>query len=154
MTKLPEHMTDDELLAELGFDFIHHTLEPDFPKVEGTEPTVWTKPDGTQATSGAYGDIGFLDQIFLKGDARTAAEQINDRYAHGGGYFPARHDGWLVKNGGEAIVYPVPEDEGGDEVYNAIATTTLDNGQKVTLYPSGWVLIMETNGEWNLTRMD
>lgn len=141
--KDPNQMTTDELLAELFGQPVYVTNladETDFPIPEGMSPTVW-EPAGAH--------IGFLDRIFLKGDKRTAKEQMNDRYAHGGGFYT--NDDWATKfrvlRSG-AIKYP------GDQALYPVATTKLDSGETVIVYDGAFVRIVQEDGSYVITRMD
>lgn len=130
-------MSDAFLKALFGDQsFVNVTLTPEIEEPEGTERTKWLHLDGTDATK----DVGHLPLIFRTGDPRSAREQVEARYQHGGGYRVI--PGFTVLLHGVALIYP---GNGGrnseDEIYAAIGKTVLDSGETVTLFERGFVLI-------------
>jgi hypothetical protein len=95
---------------------------------------------------GAYIELlGFLPDIIRKDDPRPVAEQVNDRYAHGGGWRPMR--GWELDRETYAITYLE------DPPYKPIAATKIKN-EFVLVYPHAWVAVVQENGAFEVARMD
>lgn len=93
--------------------------------------------------------LGFLPEYLMLDDKRSAAEQFNDRYAHGGGWRPV--SGWEgtgeTTETGPVIKFP------GDPKIAPIAKTALRD-ESIYLYPSSWVSIVQPNGEFAVARLD
>lgn len=144
-------MPDKTLWHELfGDDAVVHSFHPtdeDRAAIPaGMQETDWYLANVRVPTKVQDGAVGFLSLIFLKGDPRPAKEQIEERYAHGGGYRP--HPGFIVSAAGSLLIYPGDPEEGEEnEVYQAIAWTKLDSGELVILYDGSWVRIWDGNGE-------
>jgi hypothetical protein len=92
------------------------------------------------------GDLGLLWDILTPEDKRPVKDQLNDRYAHGGGYRP--FPGFKLDRMTMTLRYP------GDPLFKPAAMTTIGDEQ-VFFYPSGaWLLILQPNGEFEVTRVD
>jgi hypothetical protein len=89
--------------------------------------------------------LGFLDLIFDDGDPRPAREQVEDRYAHGGGWDPL--PGWIVDPASGFAQFP------GDPPTKPVAMTRLRD-EKILLYPHSWVCIVQADGSYEMARMD
>lgn len=97
--------------------------------------------------------LGLIPGFLFEEDERPARDQINERYAHGGGWRPM--EGWHHSNEGGGlesdflllIQYP------GDPVYEPIAMTKLHN-ETIWVYPYAWVAIESAKGEVEITRLD
>jgi hypothetical protein len=143
--------SEDDLIKALFGDqpFTHVKMEvPDIDESIG-ERTTWMHADTFMVVEG--GAVGVLDRIFRNGDPRPAKEQIEDRYYHGGGYRPI--PGFRLERG--SIVYPGdPENGEDDEVYEPIAFTALNSTELIVLYQSGFVRVSQTNGDFDIVRMD
>lgn len=98
--------------------------------------------------------LGFIPQFLHTDDPRSAAEQFDDNYAHGGGWNPSPnmaakwhisdHDGALIYgNGGE----PAPE------AHRLLATAELRD-ERIHFYDGGWVAIIQPDGSFEVERMD
>jgi hypothetical protein len=88
---------------------------------------------------------GLLPDIFRSEDPRPAAEQANDRYAHGGGWRPQAK--WKISPVTGVASYP------GDPDMEPIALGRLRN-ERVYVYDHGYVCIMQTDGTFEMCRMD
>lgn len=88
--------------------------------------------------------LGFIPLFIFDSDSRPAAEQFNDRYAHGGGWSPMR--GWSMGPVGE-IMYP------GDPALHPIAVAT-HGTETIRIYPHAWVSIAQGDGSFEVSRMD
>lgn len=77
-------------------------------------------------------------------DPRPAAEQIDDNYAHGGGWSPFK--GFTVLEDG-SIQYP------GDPAHPILAETRLRD-EIIRFYDSSWLMIMQPDGSYEISRID
>lgn len=86
---------------------------------------------------------GLLLYMLDDEDDRSAKEQLNAHYQHGGGWRPS--EGFrLLKNG---IKYP------GDPVLRPIAKAKLRD-EEVVLYEYSWVAVIQSDGSYEIARMD
>lgn len=88
--------------------------------------------------------LGLVPEFFWEADPRPAKEQINERYAHGGGWFPI--EGFEHRGLG-SIKYP------GDPVMTPLASAQLHD-ETIYVYESGWTMILQPDGSYEVTRMD
>jgi hypothetical protein len=90
--------------------------------------------------------LGLLPAIFDAADPRPAAEQVNDRYSHGGGWHPLR--GFELSDKNE-LCYP------GDPALEPFAGCKLPlTGETVLFYPLSQVAIIQADGSFEAGRMD
>ena len=94
-------------------------------------------------TPGALDLLGYIPMFLFEDDPRPAAEQFNERYAHGGGWQPM--DKWKLS--GDQIKYP------GDPPYHPVARGQL-RGETIWVYPHSWVCIVQPDGSFQVARMD
>jgi hypothetical protein len=83
---------------------------------------------------------GFLDES----DPRSAREQFNENYAHGGGWNP--FEGFKMLDG-YALKYP------GDPAHKPLAKAKFRD-ELILYYQYSWVVVMQPDGSWEVTRMD
>lgn len=88
---------------------------------------------------------GYLPQIITSADPRPVKEQIADRYAHGGGYRP--FTGFTFDPAEGVLKYD------GDPPYTMIAAAVI-NHERVILFDASWVMIMQSDGTYEIVRMD
>jgi len=88
--------------------------------------------------------FGIIPAWLDEEDPRPAAEQIDEHYQHGGGWDPFK--GFKLNKDG-SIVYP------GDEPLQPLAVIKLRD-ELITMYPHAWVLILQTDGTFEICRMD
>lgn len=89
--------------------------------------------------------VGLLPMIFDPSDPRPAADQANDRYAHGGGWRP---NGKFKRLGSEiAIQYP------GDPPLKGVAVAAL-NDETIVVFQHAWVMVIQPDGTYEIARMD
>ena len=101
----------------------------------------------TQWTSHQSG-VGWLPIIFQEGDPRTAQEQADDRYSHGGGWMP--FEGFKLGNSGSSLnlVYE------GDRPMNELARANFRD-QTLVLFEGSWIGLIEADGTLaSVSRMD
>jgi hypothetical protein len=108
--------------------------------------------------------VGLVCDFFDVNDTRPAKEQLDDRYSHGGGFDPLR--GFIMLIDG-SIMYPdysednedgddeldKDEDEVEGEILPVLATATL-HGERINIYPGGYLAIIQSNGDFAVTRCD
>jgi hypothetical protein len=100
-------------------------------------------------------DLGMLPLIFLPIDKRPAREQIEHRYAHGGGYHESPGD-WHLQYGMDLdglgwaeLLYP------GDPALKEIARCELASRETVVLFECSFVAIIQPeNLAFAVVRMD
>lgn len=90
--------------------------------------------------------LGLLPFIFREDDPRPAAEQANERYAHGGGWQPF---GGFTLGQEDEILYP------GDTAFRPFARLRLPlSSETILVYPYSWVVVKNDDGGWEVCRMD
>jgi len=89
--------------------------------------------------------LGYLGGFLVLEDERPAAEQINERYGHGGGWFPMKN--WVMDPITFKIQYP------GDPPLRYVASTNLRE-ERIFLYPHGIVTIVQPDGTFQTARID
>ena len=90
--------------------------------------------------------LGFLWDILQREDKRPIKEQLEDRYAHGGGYCPFK--GFTLDRSTMSLHYP------GDPAFKP-AAMAIFGAEEVYFYPQGsWLLILQSDGEFAVTRCD
>lgn len=92
-------------------------------------------------------NLGFLPMFLNDSNPKDAVTQLNDSYAHGGGW----HDfkGFeLIKQGDRyALAYP------GDPPMRELARTKLRN-ELVVLFEASWVAVIQPDETFRVARMD
>lgn len=102
-----------------------------------------------QLIHGDSHDLGYLPSFFLLNDPRPAAEQLSERYAHGGGWLPLHGFEVMLNTQPDfwRITYP------GDPAYFALAYCQLRE-EKIILFEHEWLMILQPDGSWGITRVD
>ena len=94
--------------------------------------------------------LGYIPSFFSEDDPRSATDQINDRYAHGGGWHPL--DGVVVLVTG-TIVFP-GDDETPATTLKPIAMTRLRE-ETIFVYPGAFVMIYnKPTGKYEVAMID
>lgn len=88
--------------------------------------------------------LGLLPGMLSSTDPRPAREQLDNGYAHGGGWQP--FEGFTMRPDG-GISYP------GDPVHMPLAECRLRD-ERVVLYDYSWVAIVQRDGSFEIARMD
>lgn len=88
--------------------------------------------------------LGFIPQFLSDIDPRSAKEQLNDNYSHGGGWQSMAKWHLLAKN---KIYYP------GDPVLKPVAWTKLRE-EEIYVYLHAWIMIKQKDGSFEVARMD
>jgi hypothetical protein len=95
--------------------------------------------------------LGLLPEILQAGDPRPVAEQLADRYAHGGGYRPMGSGDWHFDEDTLALEYP------GDEPYRPVARFTFPRTNEIAILyePCSFLLIKKQDSKhFVVTRVD
>lgn len=97
--------------------------------------------------------LGFLPEILDSADPRPVAEQLDERYAHGGGYRPSKDTRWkLIDRADFRLHYP------GDPIFKPAAKFIFPKTKEVAFfYPDGSFLLIvqeEGFGSYVITRVD
>lgn len=106
--------------------------------------TVWIQLDKRFPAEG----LGYLPDILLPTDKRPVKDQLEDRYAHGGGYrpFPDKH--FRLDRRTMTLKFP------GDPVFKPAAMAFFGSEQ-VFFYPNcSLLLILQPDGKFDVTRVD
>jgi hypothetical protein len=90
-------------------------------------------------------DLGFLPGLILESDPRPVAEQLNDRYGHGGGWQPM--PGFTLNPGTFTLKYPE------DPPMKPLAMSTLRD-EMLVFYPHAFLMILQSNGAFEVSRVD
>ena len=88
-------------------------------------------------------DLGYLPLFLSEADPRPAKEQFDDHYQ--GGWMPMK--GFRLNIASMALTYP------GDPPLLPDAVTRLRE-EAIFVYPHDWVLILQTDGTWEVARLD
>jgi hypothetical protein len=90
-------------------------------------------------------DLGFLPGLIHEGDERPVAEQLNDRYRHGGGWQPM--PGFTLNPGTLALKYPE------DPPMHPLAMSTLRE-EMLVFYDYAFLMILQGDGSFEVSRVD
>jgi hypothetical protein len=88
-------------------------------------------------------NLGFLPNIIDDADPRPVKEQVNEKYAYGGGWRPMSG----FRRSGFKLIYP------GDPPMTPVAMTQIRD-EMVILYPHDWLLVVQKDGSFECSRMD
>lgn len=99
--------------------------------------------------------LGFIPEFLSEQDPRSAVEQIDANYQHGGGWRDMRvgDGGWRLIDGGRVIKYP------GDMPLHALAGAKLhatadSKGELIYIYESAFVAVIQPDGSARVARID
>lgn len=87
--------------------------------------------------------LGYLANFLDERDPRPAREQLDAAYRHGGGW--VRFEGFTMLEDG--LSYP------GDPTMVLIAETKLRD-ETIRFYNGSWVAIVQSDGSYEIARMD
>lgn len=88
--------------------------------------------------------LGIIPTFLDSDNSRSAAEQIDDNYQHGGGW---RSFKGFKRVGDYNLQYP------DDPVYNALALTQLRD-EVIVFYDHAWVAVFQPDGSFDVARID
>lgn len=95
--------------------------------------------------------LGYMPYIVSDFDLRPFKVQINERYAHGGGWAPYGEGEWaLTLNKGEPALIKYP----GDPVYVERARISNRLGETLILFPYSVVALVQPDMTFEVARMD
>lgn len=89
--------------------------------------------------------LGYVPLFFSEADPRSAKEQIDANYAHGGGWSPFK--GFTMRPDGSCLDYP------GDPPQRLIAEAKLHK-ETLRLYDCAWLAIVQEDGSYEIARID
>lgn len=98
----------------------------------------------TQAQAEAA--LGWIPSFLTALDPRPAWEQINERYAHGGGWNPMLPGKWRLDEK-DYLHYP------GDPAFQPLAMAWLRD-EKILIYMYAFVAIVQRDGSFSVARID
>jgi hypothetical protein len=101
----------------------------------------------TITLSGHIGYLGYIPTFVSAWDDRPLIEQLNEGYAHGGGWQPFK--GFDVQKHGEVYAMQYP----GDPPYIERAKIEV-NGETLVAFDNSWVLVIDKAGVNHVARMD
>jgi hypothetical protein len=99
--------------------------------------------EGKKTGYGLSGIVGVLPHFFQQTWMVPAAEQLRKMYV--GGWMPM--DGWTYDPKDHSIRYP------GDPKHKPLASATLRE-EKLFVYESAWVCIVQPDGSFEVSRCD
>lgn len=113
-----------------------------------TNQTIW---HGIRRNLGQYNVIdilGYIPEIIRSTDPQPVADQIAERYSHGGGYSPFGQGKWMYDPEDQSITYP------GDPKLLPMAWADI-HGETVIVYRHAMVAIInQDSGNFVVLRMD
>lgn len=100
--------------------------------------------------------LGYIPEFLSDDDPRPAVEQINERYAHGGGWFDLKVGGrGFTMDSSGGLRYP------GDPTMKPYAEAMLHDcgtpehkGERILIYESGFVAVVQGNNSFRVARLD
>lgn len=87
--------------------------------------------------------LGFIPYFFSNGDSRSAREQIDSNYSHGGGWRPFQ--GFTLRENG--LDFP------GDPLMRLLAVAKLGK-EEIRIYEHAWVAIIQEDDSFEISRLD
>jgi hypothetical protein len=108
--------------------------------------TPWAERHGLDRES-----LGFIPQFLHADDPRSAAEQIDASYQHGGGWKPRPDAPWHLDAKRGVMVYGDGNDPG--DVNHMVASAKLRD-ETIQLYESAWTAIVQPDGSFEVSRLD
>jgi hypothetical protein len=86
--------------------------------------------------------LGIIPDFLDENDPRSAGEQINEKYI--GGWYPLR--GFTLLENGD-LIYP-------DDPPLPLLWEAKFRNETIRIYQFSWVLIMQPDGSWEVSRLD
>lgn len=91
--------------------------------------------------------LGLIPFIVRGDDERPFAEQVEERYAHGGGWLPFGRGRWEMR--GDNLRYP------GDPVMRPLAWWNHPtDGSRFYVYPAAICAVVHADGRFDVVRLD
>lgn len=95
-----------------------------------------------------YDQLGWIPHIIRADDPRPVAEQVDDRYRHGGGWLPYGEGKWQRDIATGALRYGSE-----DEPLPVLASLRVGE-EMVYFYPYALVCVVQPDGSFEVSRMD
>jgi len=89
--------------------------------------------------------LGFIPEMLSELNPCSAKEQLDNGYRHGGGWNPFKR--FKFDPATKSLKYP------GDPAMKPLAVARLRD-EEIYFYESAWVAIVQTNGDYEVSRMD
>ena len=89
--------------------------------------------------------LGLIPQFLSEDNPGSAKTQFHNNYRHGGGWSPMK--GFTFNKESLTLSYP------GDPPMRAYAMAML-RAEIIYIFDHAWVLIWQSNGDWEVARMD
>ena len=102
--------------------------------------TIWNLMNG-----GVPDNVGLLATMIDEANTNKAAKQFDDNYQHGGGW--RNFTGFKLDTETMELTYP------GDPPMLPVAMTTLRD-ETIYVYPYAWVVILQPDQSFEVSRMD
>lgn len=96
--------------------------------------------------------LGFIPMFLNADDPRPAAVQIDEAYAHGGGWRPLDDGKWTMDPNTHDLAYNCGPDD-PPELYRPLATAKL-RAERLFFYDCAWVAIVQPDGSFQVARLD
>jgi hypothetical protein len=93
--------------------------------------------------------LGFLPYILLASDPRPIADQLEDRYQHGGGFAPYGQGKWAYDPKTHTLTYPDDEPMTPDAIFHPA-----NPDETLYLYDHSIAAIVNTDGSFAVVRLD
>ena len=93
--------------------------------------------------------LGFLPHILLASDPRPISDQLEDRYAHGGGYAPYGQGRWDFDPSTHALTY-----DGDRPMYPDAIFHPSNPDETLYLYDHAIAAIVQSDGTFAVVRLD
>lgn len=100
------------------------------------------------AAGANMGWLGLVPMFVNDHDPRPLAEQINERYAHGGGWMPL--SGWSYDPQTHAIAYP----DDLESLFPFAEYVHPVTGERLYAYKSSWFAIVQPDDKYEVARLD
>jgi len=104
-------------------------------------PMVWVMAPGVQPEM-----LGFVPTFLSEDDERTAAQQFDSNYRHGGGWRPFGR--WVLDEVSHVLKYP------GDPPLEPLAFAKPHGKETVIFYEHAIVCIVQPDGSFEVARLD
>ena len=91
--------------------------------------------------------VGYIPQFFNDEDERSAKEQVNRAYAHGGGFQP--FEGFTLNSPERDASLSYPDDPPMKEV-----SRTKLRDETIILFQHAWLAIVQPDGSFEVARID
>ena len=95
--------------------------------------------------------LSLIPLFFNPEDEAPAAAQLDRMYQHGGGWRPM--EGFNLDPMNLTLQYGDPNDQYAESAYTPLAFAVL-NEEVILIYENAWVLILQKDGSFEVSRVD